>query len=166
LATKAQHRANCNIWNGSFADINNNGTYDLPGDACDDWKALGDPGPNGRLTSAAYGPDRQGIFVSVTERAPTAPTGVTTLWAATGAGRLFVSKNSDNPANRIIVTKRGTYYVATDYGVVVKEPNSEVWKMAPAGLPNVDVADLIYGPQQDFLYAATHGQGVWQLKVQ
>jgi hypothetical protein len=31
------HRANCNIWDGHFADINNNGTYDLPGDACDDW---------------------------------------------------------------------------------------------------------------------------------
>ena len=31
---------------------------------------------------------------------------------------------------------------------------------------NVDVADLIYVPQTDSLYAATHGQGVWQLKVQ
>jgi hypothetical protein len=56
--------------------------------------------------------------------------------------------------------------VATDYGVVVKEPNSTVWKMAPAGLPNIDVADLIYVPETDSLYAATHGQGVWQLKVQ
>jgi hypothetical protein len=245
LATKEQHRVNCNIWNGHFADINNNGTYDLPGDACDDWKALGDPGPNGRLTSPAYGADRLGVFVSVTQRAPSDPN---TLWAATGAGRIFVSKNVDNPipaavvfdridndptatnsppryptsiyidptdsnhawitysgynaktpntpghvfevfyapnastfvnrdghkingygdipANRIIVTNRGTYYVATDYGVVVKEPNSTVWKMAPAGLPNIDVADLIYVPQTDSLYAATHGQGVWQLKVQ
>jgi hypothetical protein len=245
LATKEQHRTNCNIWDGHFADINNNGTYDLPGDACDDWKPLGDPGPGGRLTSAAYGADRQGIFVSVTQRAPS---DANTLWAATGAGRIFVSKNADNlnpafvvfdridndptatnsppryptsiyidptnsdhawitysgynaktpdtpghvfevfyapnastfinrdghkingygdiPANRIIVTNRGTYYVATDYGVVVKEPNSTVWKMAPAGLPNIDVADLIYVPQTDSLYAATHGQGVWQLKVQ
>ena len=245
LATKEQHRLNCNIWDGHFADINNNGTYDLPGDACDDWKALGDPGPNGRLTSPAYGADRQGIFVSVTQRAPS---DANTLWAATGAGRIFVSKNADNPdpaavvfdridndptatnsppryptsiyidptnsnhawitysgynaktpdtpghvfevfyapntstfinrdghkingygdipANRIIVTNRGTYYVANDYGVVVKEPNSTVWKMSPAGLPNVDVADLIYVPATDSLYAATHGQGVWQLKVQ
>ena len=245
LATKQQHRANCNIWNGSFADINNNGTYDLPGDACDDWKALGDPGPNGRLTSAAYGADRQGVFVSVTRRAPSDSS---TLWAATGAGRIFVSKNAndpnpatvvfdridndptatnsppryptsifvdrtnpdhawitysgynaktpntpghifevfyspnasvfinrdgqkingygDIPANAIIVTNRGTYYVANDYGVVVKEPNSTVWKMSPAGLPNMDVADLVYVPQRDVLYAVTHGQGAWQLKVQ
>jgi hypothetical protein len=66
----------------------------------------------------------------------------------------------------VIRTNRGTLYVATDYGVVVKEPNSTVWKMAPAGLPNIDVADLIYVPETDSLYAATHGQGVWQLKVQ
>jgi hypothetical protein len=72
----------------------------------------------------------------------------------------------DIPANRIIVTARGTLYVANDYGVVVKEPNSTVWKMAAAGLPNVDVADLVYVPAKDALYAATHGQGVWLLKVQ
>jgi len=245
LATKQAHRDNCNIWYGAFGDLNHNDIYDLPGDSCDDWRALGDPSPNGRLTSATYGPDRLGIYVSANERAPSDPS---TLWAATGAGRIFVSKNADNPvpsavvfdridndptatnsppryptsiyvdptdpnhawitysgynaktpntpghvfevfyapnastfinrdghkingygdipANRIIVTNRGTYYVATDYGVVVKEPNSDVWKMAPAGLPNIDVADLIYVPQTDSLYAATHGQGVWQLKVQ
>jgi len=72
----------------------------------------------------------------------------------------------DIPANRIIVTSRGTLYVATDYGVVVKEPNSTVWKMAAAGLPNTDVADLIYVPVKDALYAASHGQGIWLLKVQ
>ena len=72
----------------------------------------------------------------------------------------------DIPANAIIVTNRGTYYVANDYGVVVKELNSTVWKMSPAGLPNMDVADLVYVPQRDVLYAVTHGQGAWQLKVQ
>jgi len=248
LATKQAHRNNCNIWYGAFGDLNGNDIYDLPGDSCDDWRALGDPSPNGRLTGPAYGTDKTfpGAFVSVTQRAPSDGN---TLWAATGGGRIFVSKNADDPnpanvvfdridndtqpaaisppryptsifidptnanhawitysgynaktpntpghvfevvyapnastfinrdghkingygdipANGIIVTNRGTYYVATDYGVVVKEPNSDVWKMAPAGLPNIDVADLIYVPQTDSLYAATHGQGVWQLKVQ
>ena len=72
----------------------------------------------------------------------------------------------DIPANRIIQTARGTLYVATDYGVVVNDGNSGVWRMAAAGLPNVDVADLIYVPEKDALYAATHGQGVWLMKVQ
>ena len=249
LATKEAHRENCNIWNGHFADINNNGKYDLPGDSCDDWKALGDPGPNGRLTSTVYG-TRAGGYVTVTQRAYS---DVNTLWAATGTGRIFISKNAndpnpaavvftrldsldskappryptsifvdrsdpnhawitysgynsktpatpghvfevfynppaspnapptgvftnrdghkingygDIPANRIIQTNRGTLYVGNDYGVVVKEPNSQVWKMAAAGLPNVDVADLVYVPEKDALYAATHGQGIWLLKVQ
>jgi hypothetical protein len=249
LATKEAHRTNCNIWNGHFADLNNNGTYDLPGDRCDDWEPLGDPAATNasplRMTGPGYGADRQGLYVSVTQRAPS-DSG--TLWVATGTGRVFVSKNADAavpsavvfdridndptatntppryptdiyvdptnpnhawitysgynaktpttpghvfevvyvpgaskfinldgqknngygdiPANSIIVTNRGTIYVGNDYGVVVKEPNSPVWKMAPAGLPNVDVADLVYVPQLDGLYAATHGQGAWFLKVQ
>ena len=249
LATKAAHRANCNIWTGTFNDLNGNMMYDLPGDRCDDWEPLGDPAATNtsafRMTGPGYGSDRQGLYVSVTERVESDPN---TLWVATGTGRIFVSKNAndpnpssvvfdridndptatnsppryptdihvdpanpnhawitysgynaktpntpghvfevtyapqassfvnrdghkingygDIPANSIIVTKRGTYYVATDYGVVVKEPNSTVWKMASAGLPNMDVAHLIYVAQKDVLYAATHGQGVWELKVQ
>ena len=38
--------------------------------------------------------------------------------------------------------------------------------MAAAGLPNMLVADLVHVPEKDVLYAATHGQGVWQLQVQ
>jgi hypothetical protein len=38
--------------------------------------------------------------------------------------------------------------------------------MSPAGLPNMLVTDLAYVPQKDTLYAATHGQGMWELKVQ
>ncbi|HEV3478087.1 MAG TPA: hypothetical protein VG144_01410, partial [Gaiellaceae bacterium] len=233
LATKEQHRANCNVWTGTFVVF-----------PCDDWKPLGDAGPDGRLTSPTKG-DRSGGHVAHLERAPS---DANTLWAATSTGRIFVSKNAndpnpaavvfdridddataqndppryptsifvdrsdpnhawitysgynsktqatpghvfevryvpqastfvvldghkingygDIPAQAIIVTERGTLYVANDYNVVVKEPDSDVWKMSPAGLPNMLVADLIYVPEKDVLYAATHGQGVWQLKVQ
>jgi hypothetical protein len=234
LATKEAHRANCNVWEGTFVVF-----------PCDDWRPLGDPGPNGRLTSATYGADRTGGHVAHLERAPS---DANTLWAATSTGRIFVSKNAndpnpvavtfdridndatapndppryptsifvdrdnpnhawitysgynsktpatpghvfevfyvpeastfvvldghkingygDIPAQAIIVTERGTLYVANDYNVVVKEPNSDVWKMSAAGLPNMLVADLVYVPEKDVLYAGTHGQGVWQLKVQ
>lgn len=245
LATKAAHRANCNIWTGTFGDLNGNTVYDLPGDSCDDWKALGDPSPAGRLTGLTYGPDKRGLYVSVNQRAEG---DANTLWATTGAGRVFVSKNAndpnpaavvfdridndptagptppryptdifvdrkdpnhawitysgynaktpaapghvfevyyvpgaskfilrdgtnrnnnygDIPANSIIQTDRGTVYVGTDYGVVVRE-NNQVWKMAPAGLPNIDTPDLVYVPERDVLIAATHGQGAWELKVQ
>lgn len=249
LATEQQHRDNCNVWYGVFGDLNGDNNYTYPEDMCDDWRPLGDPSPNGRMTAAGqlYGTTKPGTYVSVTERSKG---DANTLWVATGAGRVFVSKNAndpnpaavvfdridndptaqnsparfvsdiyvdpadpnhawitysgynakdpahpghvfevyyapnastfinidgknrnnnygDIPANSIIVTTRGTVYVGTDYGVVVKEPNNDnVWKMAAAGLPNVDVADLTYVPERDMLYAATHGQGAWALKVQ
>jgi hypothetical protein len=32
-------------------------------------------------------------------------------------------------------------------------------------MPNVTVSDLVYVPERGMLYAATHGQGAWGLKV-
>jgi hypothetical protein len=238
--------AHCNVWFGD-GDLDEDGTYEPLTDICDDWKPLGDPGPNGRLTSSAYGTDRTGGTVSVVERARG---DANTLWAATSTGRVFISKNADNPnpaavtfarldsldtddppryptaifvdpansnhawitysgyssktpatpghvfeinyvpgqgassgvftpldgpknngygdipANSIMVSKSGTIYVGNDYGVVQKQKNSGVWHLPAAGLPNVNVPDLVYVPEKDVLYAATHGQGVWQLKVQ
>jgi hypothetical protein len=34
------------------------------------------------------------------------------------------------------------------------------------GLPTVTVSDLVLVPERGVLYAGTHGQGVWRLKVQ
>jgi hypothetical protein len=72
----------------------------------------------------------------------------------------------DIPASSIVVSENGTLYVGNDFGVVQKQKNSDVWHMTAAGLPNVTVADLVLVPERGALYAATHGQGVWQLKVQ
>jgi hypothetical protein len=71
----------------------------------------------------------------------------------------------DIPASSIIVTPHGTIYVGNDFGVVQKQKHSSVWHRTAAGLPNVTVSDLVYVPEKGVLYAATHGQGVWQLKV-
>jgi hypothetical protein len=71
----------------------------------------------------------------------------------------------DIPASSIVVSENGTLYVGNDFGVVQKQKNSDVWHMTAAGLPNVTVADLVLVPERGVLYAATHGQGVWKLKV-
>ncbi|MGV3520218.1 exo-alpha-sialidase [Luteitalea sp.] len=231
----------CNVWYGN-GDIDGNGLYEASIDICDDFKPLGDPGTNGRLTAAIWG-DRAGGTVSVVERGRDA----STLWVATSLGRVFVSKNGDAsdpssvqftrldsqstidppryptsifvdptdpnhawitysgfnvktpatpghvfemrydpasgqvsfanldghringfgdiPATSIVVSNRGTLYVGTDFGVVQKQKNSPVWHLPAAGLPNVTIADLVLVPERGVLYAATHGQGVWQLKV-
>ncbi len=233
----------CNVWTGN-GDLDGDGTYEPATDICDDWKPLGDPGPNGRLTAAIHG-DRAGGHISVVERGRN---DTSTLWSATSTGRVFISKNADNatasavtftrldslatndpprfptsifvdpedanhawitysgynsktpatpghvfeisydpgagtavftlldghkingygdiPANSVVVSAHGTIYVGNDYGVVQKQKNSSVWHLPAAGLPNVNVPDLVYVPERGSLYAATHGQGVWRLKIE
>ena len=239
---RANVLAACNVWTGD-GDIDGNGFYEPLVDICDDFRPLGDPGPNGRLTAPVRG-DRAGGSVSVVERAKSDSS---TLWVATSLGRVFVSKNADAvvpatvqftrldglagndppryptsifvdpvnanrawitysgfnaktpatpghvfevtynpatgqvafanldgqknngfgdiPATSVVVSDRGTLYVGTDFGVVQKQRNSPVWHRPAAGLPNVTVADLVLVPERGVLYAGTHGQGVWQLKV-
>ena len=72
----------------------------------------------------------------------------------------------DIPAQAVIVSANGTIYVANDFGVVRSKIGSVKWSNTAAGLPNVTVADLVLVPERGVLYAGTHGQGVWQLKVQ
>ena len=256
ILTKETHRENCNVWYGDF-DIDENGQTQYPQDACDDWKPLGDPGPNGALTSTFYGPDRilppppmaQQKHVAVVERAMDG----TTLWAGTNAGRIFVSKNAndpnpaavvfdridndptamgqppgrnsppryptaiyvdpkdpnhawitysgfnaktpeapghvfevryapnastfqmldgneprdrmgDIPATSLTRTPDGTLYVGTDYGCV-KSRGDGRWTECARALPRTLVADLMYVKERRTIYAATHGQGVWELDL-
>ena len=96
LATKEAHRANCNIWNGHFGDLNGNGKYDLPGDACDDWKALGDPSPAGRLTGPTYGGDKQGL----TSRSRSVPSPIRTRCGRRPAGTHLRLEERERPESR------------------------------------------------------------------
>ena len=86
-------REQCNEWFGTFPT----------GVTCGDWQPLGDPTAAGRLTSTAYGPDRNLNYVVAVERAPGDEA---TLWAATHGGRVFISKNANaDPASAVTFTR-------------------------------------------------------------
>jgi len=68
---------------------------------CGDFVPIGGA-PSTRLTSALWG-DRSGSAVAAIERTPT---DTSTLWAATGAGRVFVSDNSDALDPMLVVWHR------------------------------------------------------------
>jgi len=88
----AAFRANCN----EFTGVDPLGT-------CGDWVPLGDPSPNGELTGSDYGTDRAGIDVAWVARYEK-DSG--TLWAATAAGRVFISKNADaDPETSVVFTR-------------------------------------------------------------
>ncbi len=69
VMTKEQHRQHCSVWIGD-GDVDEDGTYEpnTVDDTCDDFKALGDPGPNGRLTAPLLGDGRAGTSQSSSER--------------------------------------------------------------------------------------------------
>jgi hypothetical protein len=39
------------------------------------------------------------------------------------------------------------------------------WRPCGRGLPRMPVADLMYVRDRQKIYAGTHGQGVWELRV-
>jgi hypothetical protein len=122
-------KEHCHYWTGN-GDINEDGTYVPNVDVCDDWKAMGNPGSTGRLTfgpAAAcqapgasplaaftvfctmpaggwpFGEDRSGGFVSMNTFAPSTDK---VVWAATTAGRVFITTNADAADPATILWRR------------------------------------------------------------
>jgi hypothetical protein len=94
--TIAEFRANCNEFTGTF-------TYPL-GIPCGDWVPLGDPSAAGQLIGTGFGSDRTGGNGVAAVRRTAGDS--STLWSATSAGRVFVSKNADaEPASSVTFTR-------------------------------------------------------------
>ena len=80
----------------------------------------------------------------------------------------------DIPVNDVqFDEKRGVLYASTDFGVMKKRfkfkdgfKGNDEWRPAAPGMPAVDVPDLTILPDQGVLLAATHGFGVWTMKLQ
>ncbi|HEU4675108.1 MAG TPA: hypothetical protein VFS29_03930 [Motilibacteraceae bacterium] len=67
----------------------------------------------------------------------------------------------DVPANTVKMTDLGLV-VGTDLGVFVQDADG-VWKNLADKLPKATVMDVeVHG---DYLYAATHGRGIWRVKI-
>jgi transcriptional regulator with XRE-family HTH domain len=102
-------------WGGNQAFLEANCpefTTSAANPACGDFVRIG-PAGNTDLT-AAYGGGRTGGSVAAIART-TSDTG--TVWAATGAGRVFISHNADNPtASSVTWTRLDTLEPTTDPG--------------------------------------------------
>lgn len=60
---------------------------------------------------------------------------------------------------------RGRVYAATDFGVIVRKPDSGKWVPVAEGLPRTSVYAVILDAKSGLLYAATHGRGVWSIAL-
>ncbi|MGW3497927.1 glycosyl hydrolase [Streptomyces sp. NPDC001020] len=93
-----------------------------------------------------------------------------------GVGHVFESKDGgttwndvsanlpDVPTSSAVVTPNGGLAVATDLGVVYRAPGRTTWQRV-GDLPAVAVLQLKLGPDGSALYAATHGRGIYTIKV-
>ena len=251
--TGFQHvwRTRNNGGNQAFLEANCRFTGATSGATCGDWIPLGvaypfQAGSNaesasrrpGDLTADAYGSDRAGGVVVSAERSAL---DAGTLWAATSAGRLFVSKNADaagpevsfaridtplvpnrfvtrivadrtdvnaafvsysgfnaltpaapghvfrvvfNPSSRLatftsldrdlgdlpvntlaVDDARGDIYAGTDFGVLLLRRGSTAWELAGVGFPEALIVDIEFVPSERALVAATHGLGIFYLRL-
>ena len=106
-------------------------------------------------------------FSGFNAKTPTAQGHVFEVRYVPGASTFEVLDGStfgDIPATSIAVTNEGLIVVGTDFGVVSSTGDGN-WTEAGKGLPAVVVADLVYVPSRDAVYAGTHGQGAWALRV-
>jgi len=60
----------------------------------------------------------------------------------------------------------GDLFASTDYGVLMLSPGGNQWSPAAANLPPVAVYGLTIDSDARLLYAATHGRGIWRLKLE
>ena len=60
----------------------------------------------------------------------------------------------------------GDLFASTDYGVLMLGQGQSSWSPAAANLPPVAVYGLTIDSDARLLYAATHGRGIWRLKLE
>ena len=60
---------------------------------------------------------------------------------------------------------RGDLYAATDFGPLVLRRGAAAWAVAGAGFPEVVMVDLEIAPDRGVLVAATHGLGIFSLRI-
>jgi hypothetical protein len=72
----------------------------------------------------------------------------------------------DLPVNTLAVDDvKGDVYAGTDFGPLVLRRNAAGWTSAGVGFPEALMVDLRYVPSQRVLVAATHGLGIFYLRL-
>ena len=128
--------------------------------------------PNRYLSSFAIDPnDNNHVYVTVS--------GFSRAWTegpGAGVGHVYESRDGgttwkdlsanlpDIPADSVVVTDHGGLAVGTDLGVFYRGPHDRFWTVLGEHLPTTATLQLKAGPD-GYLYAATHGRGIWKLRM-
>jgi hypothetical protein len=91
--------------------------------------------------------------------------GIGHVYKSTNGGSTWtdISNNfPDVPTNSIKVLSGGALVVGTDLGVVYRPAASTTWQRLGTNFPATVVMDVEVGPD-GYIYAATHGRGIWRI---
>jgi hypothetical protein len=98
--------------------------------------------------------------------------GIGHIFKSTDGGQTWTSLDStagsnfpDVPANSIKVLADGALVVGTDLGVVYLPADGSSWMRLGDNFPVTVAIDVEVGPGDGFLYAATHGRGIWRIDI-
>jgi len=84
-----------------------------------------------------------------------------------GATWKDVSANlPDVPASSIEVLPGGALALGTDLATFYRPAGSTQWKVLGSNLPTTVVMDLEYSAQDNAVYVATHGRGIWRFGLE
>jgi hypothetical protein len=95
--------------------------------------------------------------------------GIGHVFETTNGGRSWedISANLPDIASDALVLEHGQLALATDLGMYTAQAGQGShtdWSRLGTGLPNASVNDVTRGPQ-GYVYAATHGRGIWRLRL-
>jgi hypothetical protein len=83
-----------------------------------------------------------------------------------GAHWTDVSANlPDVPASSVKVLPGGALVLGTDLATFYRPAGATVWKVLGTGLPTTTVMDVEYSVNDNSIYAATHGRGIWKIAL-
>jgi hypothetical protein len=92
------------------------------------------------------------------------------VWKSSDLGTTWKDLSSNVPLGPVNVIREDPededrLFIGTDAGVYVSKDGGETWAVL-GDLPFVYVHDLVIHPRDDMLVIATHGRGMWTLKLE
>ncbi len=88
-------------------------------------------------------------------------------WTDISGPAALATSLPDMPVNAVALdaVSANTIYVGTDLGMFISTAGGGTWMVFEAGFPHVAVTDLALDKNHGMLFAATHGRGMWEIRV-
>ena len=135
-----------------------------------EWVEITDGMHPGRFTSEIVASAYDEATVYVTQNGRRDDDFAPYVWRSTDYGGTWESLAANVPTGPVNIIREDPknpdlLYLGTDVAVYVSLDRGETWEVLANGMPSAFVHDLVVHPREDFVIAATHGQGMLAFDV-